>query len=114
MTTRAAYIAALALGTATCLFALSSTAQANAAETPNLNVTELCFAVGAQLSETSPAAHTQYSYQTKIFVAAHVNPDTDAPEVIASKVRAWWSQNQARLVCNQLGSMVKNGSILRL
>jgi hypothetical protein len=83
-------------------------------ECPNqINVTEFCSAVSAQLSETNPSAGTRFSYQTKIYRASCVE-SSDSPEVIRAKIQNFWNKYHDELICNQFGSMVKNGNILKL
>ncbi|MFL5784461.1 MAG: hypothetical protein ACJ76H_07635 [Bacteriovoracaceae bacterium] len=93
---------------------LSGVASKMKIECPNqINAAEFCTAVGMQLSETNPANGTRYSYQTKIYKAACVETN-DSPEVIQAKIQNFWNRYHDQLVCNQLGSMVKNGNVLKL
>lgn len=82
-------------------------------ECPNqVNVSELCTAVGDQLAETLNPAN-KYVYQTKIYKAACVEP-TDTPEVMRMKVQNFWNKYHSGLNCSQLGFSVRNGHILKL
>jgi len=82
-------------------------------ECPNqVNVSELCHAVGGQLFETQNTDY-KYIYQTKIYRAACVET-SDSPEVVRLKVQNFWNKFHSGLNCSQLGFSVRNGHILKL
>lgn len=99
-----------------CLLAASSTAWAQTSYSSQINLDpgELCQFVAENLSESNASRGTRYVYQTRLFAAAGVDPHTDTREVISRKMKAWWSKNQHRLICNVPHSIVRDGSILKL
>ena len=79
------------------------------------SIMQVCNAVSSQLSATdSGDQHLQFSYRKILFDRASADPRRDPPVHVAKKMRHLWTREGERFVCNQLGSLIENGSLLKL
>jgi hypothetical protein len=76
------------------------------------DVARLCNEVGDQL-QTDEGDGLTYNYERRLKHAACVQK-IDSVELEQEKIRRFWSQNQSRLTCTQLGFSVRKGSLLKL
>lgn len=86
----------------------------SAAHAGPVNWPDLCDAVAGQILETDPRAGTAYTYQTKIYRAAGVNPSEDSVEQVRAKVKAWWDAEGSTGTCSSINFSVRDGGILKL